>query len=483
MLVAAILSTALAAPGCNRGGSPAVVDTVVLISIDSLRADHVGALGYPKPTTPSIDALAERGVVFTRAYSTTSWTLPAHVSMLTGLDAETHGVVDDGLAIPATIRTIAERASAAGVETAGVYSGPYLQPAYGFGRGFRTYANCSGLGSDDSGLGMDWNDRKGTHRLTHEAVTNPCVRKRVADWARTAPRRGRRFLFVHLWDVHYDYAPPPGYLEIFDPDYRGGTDFSKLFVNPAIGAGMPERDLRHLVALYDGEIRWTDDTIAGILGDLDSAGLLRHSVVVVTSDHGEEFLEHGGKGHRQTLYREVVRIPLVVAWPGGPGDGRRSDEVVSLVDVAPAVCRWLSLDCGDLESVTPLAAAPGTKQVPGRGDAIAHLARGRAGADRAWVGDRSKAIEYRDGRIEVFVPPAFPESDREMIEEFSRADLSRATKLAADTVLAMDLRVAEAQRRGQLLRGSARQPTAEIDDATRQRLEVLGYLPGNTGAP
>ncbi len=475
--IALLIACCLAIAACRKAAPPDSVDTVVLFSIDSLRADHVGALGYGSPTTPSIDSLAARGVVFTRAYSTTSWTLPAHVSMLTGLDAEVHGVERDGFTIPATVRTIAERAQAAGIETAGVFSGPYLQPVYGFGRGFRTYANCSGLGSDDSGLGRDWVGREEAQRRTRESVTNPCVRERVAAWARSAPRDGKRFLFVHLWDVHYDYAPPPGYVEIFDADYGGTTDFSEVFLNPAITPEMHPRDLRHLLALYDGEIRWTDDTIAGILADLDGQGMLRNAVVVVTSDHGEEFFEHGGKGHRRTLQDEVLRVPLVVSWPGGPAIGRRSDEVVSLVDVAPAACRWLGLDGADVGTGGPLVDGARGDRGRGRDDALAHLAQGFTVEDHAWVGHRSKAIEHRDGTIEVFGPPEFPASDRKPVETLARGDLDRASELATHSVGALDARVAEAKERARLLHPSSPRPTAAIDDATRQRLESLGYLP------
>jgi len=478
MLVGALVLSA-----CRIASAPHDVDTVVLVSIDSLRADHVGALGYDRPTTPSIDALAAHGVVFTRAYSTTSWTLPAHVSMLTGLEAETHGVVDSESAIPAAIRTIAERAQDAGVETAGVYSGPFLQPAYGFDRGFRTYANCSGIGTDDQGAGRDWIERPENHRLSHTAVTNPCVRRQVAAWAKAAPKSGKRFLFVHLWDVHHEYAPPAGYVEIFDPDYDGSTDFSNL-LDPSIGPGMSERDLRHLLALYDGEIRWTDDTIAGILADLDAAGLLRRSVVVVTSDHGDEFFEHGGKGHKLTLYDEVLRIPLVVAWPGGPLVARRSDEVVSLVDVAPAVCRWLGLPCADLGGPGGLADAARPTSNRGRDDALAHLSFVRGGpAGRARVARHTKVVEKPDGAVEFFGPPAYPLSDRVPTEAADRAGLRRSSAVVADSVRAMDARAARAREQAPFAAAPEARPTAVIDDATRERLESLGYLPTGRGEP
>ncbi len=479
----ALLASLLALSGCHAGGRAVEVDTVVLISIDSLRADHVGVLGYGRPTTPTIDSLAERGIVFTRAYSTTSWTLPAHVSMLTGLEAEAHGVVGIKSTIPASIRTIAERAKRSGVETAGVYSGPFLQPAFGFDRGFRTYADCSGIDHDGGGGGVDWVDRPDNHRIAHTRVTNPCVRREVEAWAKGAPREGKRFLFVHLWDVHYDYAPPPGYAEVFDPDYRGDTDFSNLTGNPAIAPQMSPRDLRHLLALYDGEIRWTDDTIAGILADLDAAGLLRRSVVVVTSDHGDEFFDHGGKGHQATLYEEVLRVPLVVAWPGGPAIARRSDEVVSLVDVAPAICRWLALDCADLGAGGSLSGAEMPRADRRRDDALAHLALPFFGDLRSRIGGDTKVVESSQGTIEFFGPPAYPRSDRAPTATVGRKDLSQAPAVVRDAVRAMDARVASARERAPREAVPGVRPTAAIDDATRERLESLGYLPNGGSAP
>ena len=155
---------------------------------------------------------------------------------------------------------------------------------------------------------------------------------------------------------------------------------------------------------------------------------------------------------------------------------------MSLIDVAPAVCRWLSLDCADLGPVATLAEAKRPDADPGRGDALAHLTHGRSGAERAWVGHLSKAIEHPDGRIEVFVPPAYPTSDRELVEEFSRDELPLASRQAADTVQAMDERVVEAQRKGALLRGPVPHPTVAIDEETRKHLQALGYLPDGDGS-
>ena len=167
---------------------------------------------------------------------------------------------------------------------------------------------------------------------------------------------------MHLWDVHYDFIPPPPYDRLFDPDYRGtitGVDFME---NTAVHREMDPRDLEHLVALYDGEIRFTDE----ILGDDPRRparrGLLDDTLVAVTADHGEEFFEHGRNGHQQTLYDEVVRVPLVLHWPGRLAGGRVVRDQVRLVDLMP----------------TFLAAAGAAPPYELQGRDVLPLAQGRA---------------------------------------------------------------------------------------------------------
>jgi arylsulfatase A-like enzyme len=297
---------------------------VILISIDSLRPDHLGSYGYPKPTSPTIDRIAREGVRCATAISSTSWTLPAHATMFTGLADSTHGVVDNGLRLADAARTLAEVLREAGWRTAGFFGGPYLDPTYGFAQGFDVYENCMNPAAENA----------------HCDVTGPRTVEAVTRWlASDAATHDAKpiFLFVHLWDVHYDYMPPADYAERFDSGYAGHLDARDLPNNPAIEPGMSPADFQHLVALYDGEIRFTDDNLGRILEQLELHGRLRDALVVVTADHGEEFFEHGGKGHQKTLFDEVVRIPLIVRWPGHLPAGRVVKEQVRLVDLMPTV--------------------------------------------------------------------------------------------------------------------------------------------------
>ncbi len=311
---------------------------VILVSIDSLRADHLGCYGYERDTSPRIDRLAAEGVRFETAISTTSWTLPAHAALFTGLEDETHGVVDNGLALAPAHVTLAELLQGAGYRTAGFYGGPYLHPTFGLAQGFELWQSCmsalpAGASERDvraSAMAVD--------APSHEDVTGPRTAEAVEAWL-ARDEREPFFLFLHLWDVHYDYIPPPELVERFDPGYDGPVDGRGVASDPALRAGMPERDLRHLVARYDGEIRFTDAILGRILDALAARGLLEDAVVVVTADHGEEFLEHGGTGHQRTLFDEVVRVPLVVWAPGRAARGAVVAEPVRLIDVLPTIAR------------------------------------------------------------------------------------------------------------------------------------------------
>lgn len=296
---------------------------VLLISIDSLRADHLGTYGYHRDTSPRLDQLARDGVRFETVVSSTSWTLPAHMSLLTALPSEYHGVTQNGRRAGREALFLAEVFRDAGYATAGFAGGPYLDSGYGFYQGFDLYD--------------DWSVMKSTHAGAHVGVTSPELVHGALGWVDERDQARPFFLFLHLWDVHYDYSPPAPFDTWFDPDYQG-TVSSKDFERSAdIHPGMDRRDLEHLVALYDGEIRFVDDWVGKLLDGLANRGLLDNTMVVVTSDHGEEFFEHHNKGHQKTLYDEVLLVPLIMRLPERIPPGTTIPGVVRLIDVAPTV--------------------------------------------------------------------------------------------------------------------------------------------------
>jgi len=330
---------ALLVCSCSDAPSPAGADApnIVLVTIDSLRFDHLGSYGYPFPTSPTIDRLASEGVRFEEAVATTSWTLPSHAAIFTGLFDSTHGLVDNGLRLRDQHVTLAEVLEGAGYRTAGFFGGPYLHPTFGLGQGFETYRSCMTQLPDDLPDEAVRNQSRAQRGASHADVTGPRTEREVSRWLdESADDQRPFFLFLHLWDVHYDYIAPEEYVRMFDPDYEGDLDGVGVMENPRIALGMDKRDKQHLMALYDAEIRFTDDVLGRILDGLRGRGLMENTLVVITADHGEEFLEHGGKGHQHTLYDEVVRVPLVFWWPGHLQPSVVDDQVRT-VDLMPTL--------------------------------------------------------------------------------------------------------------------------------------------------
>ncbi|MGH0037861.1 MAG: sulfatase [Myxococcota bacterium] len=318
--VAAVLLAGLWA--CGGAGSASRPDHVVLISIDTLRADHLGAYGHSRPTSPHLDRLAQGGAVFENAISPSPWTLPAHASLLTGLTPSGHGVRTPDQRLPDDVALLAESLSRAGFVTGAVVNSRYLGRRFGFDRGFDHFealpAPAGGAPSRVEEAALRWLERNAG-----------------------APRW---FLFVHFYDVHSDYGAAPETEAIF-VGAGGSVVTGSTQELTAVRRGeraLSAADLERLRGLYDAGIRQVDEAVGRLMEGLADRDLLGRTGLVVTSDHGEEFLEHGGVLHGRTHYREVLRVPLI--WHGpGVAPGVRIAAPVSLVDVVPTVLAGLGV--------------------------------------------------------------------------------------------------------------------------------------------
>ncbi len=318
-LVAALVACGDASTGDESSTQGELPPNILLISIDSLRADHLGCYGYDRPTSPAIDALGASGVIFDEAISQAPWTLPSHASLLTSLYGRTHQTNDISRQLPSEVPTIAAELSKAGYETAAVVSGTFMKKRFGLHSGFDRY--------DDEIAEM-------SHRESHEAITSPGIHRKAEELLGQVQEPF--MLFLHYWDVHYDYAPPPPYDTKFDPEYKGKITSKGFLKNKRIKPDMAEAELNHIVSLYDGEIAWVDEHIAKLLANLEASGLDERTIVILTADHGDEFFEHGGKGHSHTLYHELVHVPLIIRGPG-IAQGKRVMTPVELIDVMPTI--------------------------------------------------------------------------------------------------------------------------------------------------
>ncbi len=297
---------------------------VLLVVIDTLRADHCSLNGYPLNTTPFLDSLAAGGVAFETAYSPTSTTCPAHASLFTSQYPMEHGVVRNGLVLPPEAQTMAEVFGAAGYETAGFVSSFPVSRHFGLEQGFShfddDFSRSGGTFSRRVWGGLDLADDEGFDR---SAATTTDV---ALDWLAAAPDRDRPlFLFVHYFDPH---AP-----------YRPDTDtFHELYPSTD---GMTSDDLN--IASYDAEIAGTDQQLARLVNTVREHGGPRQTLVMVTADHGEGLWDHGWRGHDRSNYEGEVRVPLVFHWPERLPSGLRVEHPAHLIDVLPTVNALLDL--------------------------------------------------------------------------------------------------------------------------------------------
>ena len=309
---------------------------LVLISLDTLRADALGAYGAGPGASPAFDALARRGVLFERAYAQIEATLPSHMTMFTGLYPGEHAVYPPSSILAAEIPTLPEQLAAAGFATAGHTEGGFVQGGYGFARGF-----------------AEWSDPDYASDADVERTF-----ERGAAWLAARKPGERFFLFLHTYSIHDPYAPPEPFRSrslpqglppgAFEPTGENLAAFNrgKLAVDPAALAAYR--------ALYAASVAHVDSVLGRFVDSLERSGLADETTLVVTSDHGEEFLEHGKLAHTQ-IYPESLQVPLLVVPPKSRG-GARVASLVGLVDLAPTLLDWAG--------VAPRAPMSGRSLVP-----------------------------------------------------------------------------------------------------------------------
>lgn len=442
-----VRATSEAAPAPDK-----VVDNLILISIDSLRADRVHSYGNAHETSPTLDRIGSQGWRFGNAYSSSSWTLPSHMSMLTGRDVLGHGVISESDRLSPAVPTLAGRLKSAGLATAAIVSTPVLSSRFGFNHGFDSY--------DDHTIPA---------RNAFDAVKDepaPTVEKLATEWLREHAQE-RFFLFLHFWDVHYDYIPPAPYDTMFDPDYKGTVTGANFYKDKAINKHLPQRDVEHLLALYDGEIRWVDDHIARILATVEQLGLAGKTAVIITSDHGDEFFEHGYKGHGRTLYNEVTHVPLVMYVPGLPG-GQVIDTTVSHVDLMPTVLALLGAEAPAGLSGVDLLQTGEASRLRERVAIDGWLCNLKVRSDCLAMqkSDAGTLIHlFQPLRLEFYAPA-------DVLQKKNLAGKSEWPRERQMSLLGSQLNGAwKSYRELRQKRGEA-----ELDAATRDRLRDLGYL-------
>ncbi|HZW32889.1 MAG TPA: sulfatase [Isosphaeraceae bacterium] len=341
---------------------------VLLIVLDNVRAASMSLYGYERPTTPNLQGLAGQGTWFTQAFATAPWTLPSHASMFTGQWCHQLSVSWDR-ALDATYPTLAEFLAGHGYTTAGFVANTYYCNArYGLDRGFARYedyyenqtvspfevAASSGLGKLLLGaLGIPTKVFEDARASVRKSAA--MINRDILDWLDARPLQRPFFAFLNYFDAHSAFNPPEG------PDPRFGlaalpkkrkdeilSRYKKLMVKELVpGDGPPEQIEREAVTLYrdsyESCIAYLDRNIGRLFNELRRRGLLENTLVIVTSDHGEHFMEHGFMGHGLSLYRREVQVPLLIFPPAGTPAGRRVEEPVSLRDLPATILDLIRL--------------------------------------------------------------------------------------------------------------------------------------------
>lgn len=410
---------------------------VILISLDTVRADRTGLYGYERPTTPALDAFAADAVTFGAAIAASPWTLPSHASILTSLHPHNHGSVMPTRRLRESAVSLAEVLLDRGYETAAFTGSGYVSTKFGLAQGFETFVEMR-------------------HRETGAIV------ERALEWLDARSDRPF-FLFLHTYEPHSPYRDGR-FADAAEAGSVGETFDRKDLEALREGTWDPSPEERRYVSdLYDGDIRSTDEALGVFLHALRDRGLLDRSLVVVASDHGEEMFERNVRrsaGHGHSLYEELIRVPLVVRHPPAFAGGRRVAAPAALVDVPRTIAGALGIPWPDRSDGLDLRVLLSPGPAPGREVVLSEALRSGA-QKRSLRGERFKFIVPLDpagGEVELFDLAEDPREATNLAG--ARADLSeRYARLAAAYEAA-----------------HAAGEEAIIDPELHEQLRALGYV-------
>ncbi len=433
-----------ASPATGPATAPATgaPKAVFVISIDTLRQDHVGTYGYERDTTPVLDQLAESSLVFERAYTTASFTLIAHMSLLTGLYPFQHRVLKPNNSLSAQAPTLAERLQGAGYHTMGFYFPGWLDENYGFGRGFDHYQS---------------------HRTAQGAQQN------LYAALSSAPKDKPIFCFIHLFDVHNAalvrkrktmYDPPAPYDQMFVSDARERLEK----VNPRAtwkrdaSSVLPDQH-EAIVGMYDGGIRYVDTVIGEWVEHLRGLGLFEDSLFIVTSDHGEGLNQRASRyGGHGGAFEEGLLVPLILRLPKGQFGGQRVSGPVSHVDLIPTILDALDHPADDR--------LPGHSLLAGRpSGSLLYAERPETDTVLDWPWKLTR--KSKDGRVLLYNLETDPLEQNDLFG-------AKASEAIRERVASLQQLVIEERAQRFMPESTSEQVDTRSED-TRELLRDLGY--------
>ncbi len=401
------------------------IDHIILISIDTCRADYLSCYGYSQQTTPNIDAVAEEGVLFENTISSAATTLPAHSSMLTGTIPPYHGVHNNvDYQLSKSNLTLAEILGANGFKTAAIISSFVLDSKFGINQGFDTYNDKF----EKARVVLNISERQGGE-ATRFAL----------EWLEK--QKGEKsFLFLHYYDPHHDYVPPEPFASRF-PD-----------------------------SPYAGEIAYTDHCIGQVLDKLKKLGLYDSSLIIITGDHGEMLGEHGENTHGYFIYQSAIRVPLIFKLPRSR-ESQRISELVGLVDIVPTICSMLGITV--------------PQHVQGRDLSPYFSGESPTGADRYLYCETAEPLKFDANSLRGIVTDRFKyiQTTRPELYDLIDDPAESNNLVEAQPQQARILKATLVELLEQCVREDATDSRITLDTQALKRLESIGYLRGRTTEP
>lgn len=452
------LAVAFAVLGCSSAPRP---PNLLLIVLDTLRADRLGPYGSTRGLTPFLDELATQGVVFENAYATSSWTSPSIASLFTSRHPIQHGVVGFESVLGEGEATLAESLRGLGFTSGGFSANFRIAGGLGYGQGFDVWRAY--LGSTDPGE---------SPKVPAGFVQKEALAWLNGVWHADSPRPV--FLYVQFMEPHSPYDPPEAVRRRLVPHAsREEADAANALLVGLRFGDLTDQQVALLAELYDAEVATLDAELRSLFAALQANGFLEHSIVVVAADHGEEFREHGMLLHGITLFEPGVRVPLLLVGPGLEA-GRRVAQPVSLLDVAPTILDLLGAPAQQRFEGSSLLSRlrdPGTAAASG--DILLELA---PKPDPKEVRTHSRGLVR--GSRKLLVDPSGQPRVFDLARDPAELAASGTESEASELVKAL-----ERARADLASRAGAPAPAAPFDARTREDLRALGYLPDSESAP
>ncbi|MBN1224477.1 MAG: sulfatase [Candidatus Aminicenantes bacterium] len=430
-----------------KGNKP----NIILISLDTLRADHIGCYGYHRRTSPNMDELAKESVLFQKTYAHSPWTLPSHVSMLYSLNSASHQVYYSTQKIDPSLPSLASLLKSQGYITQAFTGGGFVDSVFGFAKGF------------------DWYEDVPERSPKNEAEM---LLATTASWVKENQEKPF-FLFLHTFQIHGPYDSPAPWNKAFLSDDAKWEKIGLMNFLESHGKDYPftQAEIENIVSLYDGEILYTDEMLINPLVSLmKDLGIYDNSLIIITSDHGEEFNDHGGWLHSQTVYEEMLHVPLMIKFPNSRFKGESVKTRCRLIDIMPTILEIASADY-DKKSID--------------GESLMSLISGKESQDRIFISD----VAYKNIPVPCPVLIATNRNSQKFIFEKSESgvkdiqvyDLDKDSKeknnlfrMLRDKIEAVNASLEEYYAKKFEIKRNLDE--AQQDERLKEKLKALGYI-------